>query len=102
MINFNKEEIEAIKSQYDDETLANMDHFSNLINSCIFERKYILEAKEFDRNINRWQSNMYDLKLRTMYAEKLEVAKPLYEDNIKIVSETITKKIKKISRKSSK
>lgn len=78
-IDFTKEEIENIRSHYDEHILETMDHFSNLMYAPVFRRKFKMEMKEMSRNGARWENHMEDLKLRTMYSNGLRIAKPLYE-----------------------
>lgn len=73
IIEFTKEEIDIIKSQYDVETLEVMDHFSNLMDNIIFKRNYGLTRREMDRSVARYQNHLEDLKLRTKYSQKVGI-----------------------------
>lgn len=53
LIDFTKEEIENIKSDFDEDILENMDHFTNLISGPESTRTFKLEMNETNRNINR-------------------------------------------------
>lgn len=69
LIDFTKEEIENIKSGFDEETLENMDHFTNLISGPETTRTFKLEMNEMNQNINRGmyqyhQSLVYELRRR--------------------------------------
>jgi len=66
-IEFTKEEINDIKSNYDEETLTIMDHFTNLINDTTFTRNWDLEMNDMNRSVNRgmYESHVFDvIKLR--------------------------------------
>lgn len=54
-IEFTEEEIDNIKSTYDEKTLEVMDHFSNLIVGYVFNRKFKLDKKDLNRTKNRLQ-----------------------------------------------
>lgn len=86
-IDFTKEEIENIRSHYDQHILETMDHFSNLMYSPVFRRKFKMETREMNRKSARWDSEMEDLKLRTKYKNNLTIAKPLYEQKTEIKKE---------------
>lgn len=62
-MDFTSKEIEDIKSRYDEETLANMDHFTNLISNTVFNRRHKLETNEMNRETNRSMYENYELQV---------------------------------------
>ena len=75
-IDFTTKEIENIKSVYDEETLANMSHFTNLISDCIFTRNFTLTRKDMYRDSARYAYDLEELSSRTKYINKVKLAKP--------------------------
>jgi len=74
-VNFTKEEIDTIKSKYDEETLSNMDHFSNLINNITFTRNYKLNVKDIERDGARHRHNLEELDIRIKYKHNIKPVK---------------------------
>jgi len=92
-IDFTKEEIENIRSYYDEHILETMDHFSNLMYAPVFRRSFKIETKEMTRNGARWETEMEDSKLRVAYQNNIRVFKPSSD------SEPETKKEKSFMKK---
>jgi hypothetical protein len=65
-IDFKEEEIDSIKNNYDEETLEVMDHFTNLMSSPIFDRRYKLKQKEMDRSVNRRMDKAHDFLINDL------------------------------------
>lgn len=63
---FTEREINNIKSLYDEDFLKIMDHFSNLLSSYIFSRKYDLDERDRKRFINRRVENQHDILKKMM------------------------------------
>ena len=76
-IEFTEEEIDNIKSMYDEKTLEVMDHFSNLINDYAFSRRHKLDRKNFHKSSARWNYYIDELEKRTEYSNRLVIAKSL-------------------------
>lgn len=78
-VNFTEEEIENIKSKYDQKTLNDMCFFTNLMSAHLFSRIQNIELKDIKRNIKRHEHHLKDLKLRVKYSEKvgIQLAKQL-------------------------
>jgi len=93
-VDFTSEEIEAIKSQYDEETLSNMDHFSNLIDDIIFTRNFKLNVKDMKRDDARFKHHLEDLSIKTTYANKIKLAKPLNDSNYHKINHIDKRKVK--------
>ena len=62
-IPFTNEEIEKIKSRYDEEILEIMDHFSNLIADYAFSRKFKVDWREMERNTNRIMNQHHNFRI---------------------------------------
>lgn len=75
-IDFTEEEIKNIKGNYDNHSLEIMNHFSNLIASYAFSRRYKLDRKEMDRSDSRFQYRLEELQKRVVYTNKMKNAKP--------------------------
>ena len=93
-IYFTENEIDEIKSMYDEKALEIMGHFSNLISSATFTREFNLEMKNMDRDTARYTSYLENLKLKTKYSNAIPLAKPLYAKE-KTEEKYKTKSIKK-------
>lgn len=52
-IKFTNAEISSIKSQYDEDVLELIDHFSNLLSNYIYSRKFDIDERDIKRFINR-------------------------------------------------
>ena len=71
IVDFTKEEIENIKSKYDQKTLNDMCFFANLMSVHLFDRIHDIELRDIKRNTNRHEHHLKDLKLRVKYSEKV-------------------------------
>lgn len=67
-IAFTKKQVEDIRSNFDDETLDIMDHFSNLVNDSNYKRGNILINREIDRYMSRFINN----KSKTMVKKPIK------------------------------
>ena len=74
-IYFEDDEIKSIKSNYDEETLAVMDHFSNLMASLTIERKLEIETREMNRTRERQNYNIETLKQWKSLSDKCKKKK---------------------------
>ncbi len=74
LVDFTKEEIDLIKSNYDYEVLTVMDHFSNLLNHSTFTKTWQIEMNDIKRSNARYAHYLEELSLRTNYKKKVKLA----------------------------
>lgn len=75
LIDFTEEEIKKIKNKYDQETLRNMDHFSNLISSPVYDRKANIEINNLLKSKCRYTHHVNNLTLKTKYQNQINLIK---------------------------
>lgn len=90
-INFTEEEIKKIKNRYDNETLSIMDHFSNLIQSSVFDRKANIEINNLLISDARYLHNLENLSLKTKYKNEIKLTKPSTKSKKKVKRSIIKK-----------